>query len=64
MDLTTPFRPCGVYYTESDRYEILTRDCATVAEQVSGSTVYFLKNMMTGEVVGMGVECAKKTFEK
>jgi hypothetical protein len=63
VDLITPFHPCGVYFSDSDRYEILTRDCATVAHQVAGSDVYFLKDMRTGEIVGMGLDHARATFK-
>ena len=57
----TPFRPCGIYYADSDRYEIIVRDAATITVPIPDSDVYWLQDMQTREIVGMGVNFASAT---
>jgi len=58
----TTFRPCGIYYQDSDRYEIIVRDAATITVPIPDSDVYWLQDMQTREIVGMGVNFASASL--
>lgn len=62
-DLTTPFSPCGVYFSDSDRFEILLNDGANFYRWIPGTDVETIHDMATGEMVGMAVNRAGRLFE-